>query len=593
MPRAFQYPAGLGEKRNKNIKPRKVKSDTLPDPDNIPNTDPVVSNVQSLLNVNIKPIFSEMYARGRGDYAAFAHDFLDVTLHPGQVKWLHTNSWTNERCLSSGNRFGKSYAASVKIMHDAFYQTRPPQYRELTNEYVALNLSLTIDMAKIVTDYVLNFGLSSKLFRRFILENEVKTAPFPLVPIGTPKTQRNNAFRSEIWARSSAKDARYLLGRKFDFVNYDECARDPHGDKILDEVLRMRLADRGGRLDMTSTAAGRNWFFTAYQRGVDNSKIDPDHLQYWSMTGSSYDNPNIDHDRLAQNEAVMAEVWKLQNIFGGFSDYANVFFRPQVEDMYDGIEYPICTDYTKLDQIQVPPDAQYIIGMDWALKRDDSVIIVARIDAHASEEFTDKRMSVSTKNALPIVFMQGFNVKLDGSRWGWDELKSILALIHKRFNNAKILFDSTGLAGEILYQDLSGLGIVNHEGYDFSGNGGQSKDNLIMVAQQALQNKTFKFPYTPVTAVLVDQLLLYDRDDKNLKTDYVFGFCLLCECLRRAGLPAFEFLSLPLLFASGTRHLGRGLHPFDNAYELNSTGVLAKPHPLKDSFVLRSDGKAA
>jgi hypothetical protein len=128
-------------------------------------------------------------------------------------------------------------------------------------------------MSKIVTDYCLRMGLDSKLFSRFIIENEIKTAPFPVIPIGTSKSQRVGAFRSEIWARSSAKDARYLLGRKFDFVNYDECARDPHGDKILDEVLRMRLADRSGRIDMTSTAAEKLKIAQGLLRTKNNEQL--------------------------------------------------------------------------------------------------------------------------------------------------------------------------------------------------------------------------------------------------------------------------------------------------------------------------------
>lgn len=478
-----------------------------------------------------------------------------------------------------------SYVAAVKLLHDAFYQTRDAQYAHLTNEYTALNLSLTIDMAKIVTDYTLRFALDSRMFRRFIVESEIKTAPFPLIPIGTPKTQRTNAFRSEIWARSSAKDARYLLGRKFDLVNYDECARDPRGDKILDEVLRMRLADRNGRLDMTSTAAGRNWFYLAYRRGLE----DKNHLQYWSMTGSSYDNPHISAKRVKQNEAVMSEQWKLQNIFGGFADYANVFYRPQIEAMYSAVDYPICTDITKLDTLRIEPDGQYILAIDWALKRDATVMIVARIDDKRTDEFGDD----SFRESYPIVFCQGFTVKSSGERYSWDELKTFAVRLHKRFNSASTLFDSTGLAGEVIYQELLTFGFREEQlsGYDFAGGNSQAKDHLIMVAQQALQNETFKFPFVPMTSELVDQLLMYDRDDKLLPTDYVFAFCLLAERLRRTNLPVSEVLSLPLLFAVGSRRLGQGQHPFDHNYSIQgsvSTGSDSKF--LNDLLIVTSRG---
>ena len=575
--------SNAGFKRKDNTKPRKPKSSVMPDP-NPHSTDPIVSNIESLVDVSFKPMFKEMWERGRGNIAAFSSDFLDITLHQGQVKWMHEHAWANERMLSSGNRFGKTYAASVKLLHNAFYQIRPPQYAELTNEYVALNLSLTIDMAKIATDYCLSHGLSSKIFRRFIIENEVKTAPFPLIPIGTPKSQRVGAFHSEIWARSSAKDARYLLGRKFDFVNYDECARDPHGDKILDEVLRMRLADRSGRIDMTSTAAGRNWFYLAYRRGIE----DAEHLHYFSMTGTSFDNPNIDHDRVRQNEAVMSETWKAQNIYGGFSDASNVFFRPHVESMYEGIEYKCCTRYQELDSLNVPTDAKYIMAIDWALKRDETVIMVARVDENRGNE---KWSDGIIKDHYPIVYCQGFGVKENGERYGWDELKNIAVLINRRFNQAECLFDSTGMAGEMIYSDLSNLGMINHNGYDFAGNNGIAKDQLILVAQQALQNKVFIFPFNIQTAQLVDQLLMYDRNDKNLATDYVFAFCLLAEQLRRSHLPISEILSLPLYFSMGKRSVGtNALHPFDRTYEIRTVDYSPKPSLSDSDFVLSSTG---
>lgn len=563
----------LGFKRRKESKPRGHRADTMPVESPAP-TDPILQNIETLVDVSIKPLFNEMWERGRGNVAAFASDFLNVQLHPGQVKWAHDHFWANERHLSSGNRYGKSYIAAIKLLHHAFFQMRPPQYAELTNEYVALNLSLTIDMARIVTDYCLRMGLDSKMFSRFIVENEIKTAPFPVVPIGTPKSQRNNQFRSEIWARSSAKDARYLLGRKFDFVNYDECARDPHGDKILDEVLRMRLADRAGRIDMTSTAAGRNWFYLAFRRGLE----DKEHLHYFSMSGTSYDNPHIDHDRVKQNESVMSEVWRNQNIYGGFSDFANVFFRPQIEEMYDSIEYPICTDYRLLDEIRVDPDGQYIMSIDWGVKRDKTVIMVTRIDDGRKQAKWIPRNG----NCYPLNFIQGFATKPNGERYAWDELKNIAVLIHRRFNDAACMFDSTGMAGSIIFSELETMGMKHHEGYDFSGNEGNAKTQLVMVAQQALQNRLFVFPFNPTTAELVDELMMYDRDDKHLSTDFVFAFCLLAERLRRTNLPVSEILSLPLIYASGSRRFGGSSLYELSPYEIN-TGV---PRGMPDSGIV-------
>lgn len=518
----------VGSKRRVDRHPRATKSDHLP-LDEEKNTDPATLNLSSLIDIQFKPMFMELYERGRGDIAAFTSDFLGVTLHDAQVKWVHSYPWCNERMLSCGNRWGKSMVSAMKILHHAFYQTRPSEYASLTSDYICLNLSLTIDMSRIVFDYAMQRALDSPMFSRFVLQSEIKTAPFPIMIVGTPRHQRTNGFRSEVWARSSAKDARYLLGRKFDFVVYDECARDPRGDKILDEVLRMRLADRAGRIDMTSTASGKNWFYSAYNR----SSRDPNHLQYFSMTGTTYDNPHINRERVEQNEAVMSRVWKDQNIFGGFSDYANVFDRVTIELAYAGVEYPICGNYLELDQLKVPNDHIYLMAVDWALKRDETVMLVA---------------DVSEKPAR-LVYAQGFSFKPNGSRYTWDELQNAAVMVHRRFHKASCLFDSTGMAGEMIMQDLTGLGMNEPQGYDFAGFQGKAKDHLIVVTQQALQNRVFEFPYSPATAPLVDQLLLYDRDDRNLSTDWTFAFALLCENFRRSHMPASEVLDAPFIWA--------------------------------------------
>lgn len=517
-----------GPPRKPPKRPRS-KSNQIPQP-NPPPTDIAIANLESLVDLQFRPMFSEVFERGRGDIAAFASDFLGMTLHDGQKRWVNSFPWATERSLSSGNRWGKTMIDGVKLDHSAFYQIRDPLYAELTHEYVALNLSLTIDMAKIAWDYAYRAAMESPLMRHFLVEDECKLSPFPILVMGTPRG-RSRGFRSEIWARSTSKDAKYLLGRKFDFIVYDEAARDPRGDKILDEVLRMRLADRNGRIDLTSTAAGKNWFYTQFMRGKDN-RLDPRHITFYSQTGSSYENPFISHERVKANEKLLAEAWKEQNIYGGFADYMNVFLREQIENCYAGIDYPICRDYTRLEHYLPSHDRDYVMGIDWALKRDQTVILVA----DASE--TPAR----------IVFAQGF---LPGQK-SWDELKAIVVRVSKFYNNAQCVFDATGMAGEIITSDLSNLGMTRHTGYNFAGNNGQAKDALILVAQQALQNRVFIWPYIPE---LYDQLTLYDRDDKNLETDWVFAFCLMAEAYRQAKLPQSDLLDVPsLIYSTGYQY---------------------------------------
>lgn len=210
------------------------------------------------------------------------------------------------------------------------------------------------------------------------------------------------------------------------------------------------------------------------------------------------------------------------------------------------------------------------MAVDWAVKRDDTVILVADI----------------SQSPAPIVFAQSLGLKDNGSRYAWEEQKDIVVKVHRWFKNAPCLFDSTGMVGDIIYSNLSELGMVDHAGYDFAGNMGQAKDHLIFVAQSALQNHAFQVYYNPVTQNLIDQLLLYDRDDKQLPTDWTFAFAILAERLRRANLPISEILSLPLIFASGSRRIGTG-HPFDHdAYSISTANTRPRVNYLKDSNIL-------
>ena len=83
---------------------------------------------------------------------------------------------------------------------------------------------------------------NSPLLKRFVVDIK-RRDPFPVLILGDPA----GGWESKIWARSAAKGGTYLLGRAFDFVNWDEAAREPRGEFILNDVLRMRMADREGR----------------------------------------------------------------------------------------------------------------------------------------------------------------------------------------------------------------------------------------------------------------------------------------------------------------------------------------------------------
>ena len=482
--------------------------------------EPIVENARTV-TINARAMVSELWQRCRGDIPQFAKDFLGVDLHDGQVAWCNTMPIAAERMLSTGNRWGKSTIAAVKLAHNGLFQTRSAKYASMRDHYIAINLSMTIDMAKVAWNRMFSLCMSSPIYRYFVIEDECTKYPFPKMVIGSKK--RSDKWRSEVWARSSAKDAQYLLSQDFDFVNWDEAAREPRGLAILDDVLRMRLVDRDGRLDMTSTGDGRNWFYEMFIRYQSDKSEN-----YYAQTGSSYENPNISHDRLKDNEQRMGRQWVQQNIYGGFMGHTSIFDRMQIQACYSGNDWHIVEEVKdiKFDSTKI-----YYGGIDFGRKGDSTVLLVGEWEPFKPQ---------SAKHGK-LVFAREFET---GIRW--EAIYDAIQAIGMAYGNCPFMVDATGMAGDILVSTLKtrGLQIVPFPVNE------KSKESLIYNAQQYVQEVRVKFPYIPQ---LYDQLCAYDWEDAHLTTDWVFAFAFLCENHRvateREGFPAYNIvLRDPIIF---------------------------------------------
>jgi len=182
------------------------------------------------------------------DPVLFAREFLEIEPHPGQVKWL-LNSTRPENTLHTGNRWGKSLAQAVKILHRCILKIRDSRFKHV-KKYEAVNASITLDQAKIIFENVLRLVKSKPHLESLV--KTVKFTPFPHIVFG------NGAV---LWARSTQRRGEYLLGRDYDYFNFDEVAFEPHPEYVVNQVIMMRLADRAGMLDYTSTPKGKNWFY--------------------------------------------------------------------------------------------------------------------------------------------------------------------------------------------------------------------------------------------------------------------------------------------------------------------------------------------
>lgn len=459
-------------------------------------------------NLKFVPLFTEIYDECRYSIPNFARHFLELDVFDHQRKWFTENVWAVERVFVAGNRAGKTFSAAIKHLHHILYQTRQPKYAKLTQRYVRANVALSLDMAQIAYQIAVNRAQDSTLYRQFILEDECKAYPFPVFVVGDGKKGRKG-WRSELWARSTASGAKFLLGKDVDGFNFDEAAFQPDGREVVEKVLLMRLADRSGQIDYTSSPNGKNWYYDLF---METQK--PPHLMrpvnyYYGMVSSSYENKAIDHDRLRINEQRFSEAERLQNIMGVFAEVNGVFSGTSIESCYRGIDYSL--------PVKPEKDALYIKAWDFAALRDATVGYVARVD----------------RNPAELVFA----VKLGGENTGVgfvgaEGIYEQVAKVHHMYPGPTY-GDSTGPAGKLILETLTKSYAVPMKESDVAGARGRAKENLIAAGRQALEAKRIIFPYVPGTQELVNQLRYYQLKDENIATDCVMAFCILAEAIRK------------------------------------------------------------
>jgi len=404
-----------------------------------------------------------------------------------------------------------TFSAAIKHLHHILYQTRAPKYAGQTQRYIRVNVALSLDMAQIAYQIAVNRAQDSPLYRQFILEDECKAYPFPSFVVGDGKRGKKG-FRSELWARSTASGAKFLLGKDLDGVNYDEAAFQPDGRDVVEKVLLMRLADRSGQMDYTSSPNGKNWFFDLFEQTQKPPALMQPPNYYYGMIATSYDNKAIDHDRLRINESRFSEAERKQNIMGVFADVNGVFSGASIEACYRGVDYPM--------PVNPHPGAQYVKGWDFAASRDLTVGIVARVDVKPAQ----------------VVYVGWWGGEGSGVGFvGPEGIYEQVARIHSLYPGPTY-GDSTGPAGKIILETLTKQYGVPMRESDIAGSRGRPKENLIAAGRQALDAKSIIFPYSPSTERLIAQLRYYQMEDKNIATDFVMAFCILAEAMRKEGL---------------------------------------------------------
>jgi phage FluMu gp28-like protein len=158
----------------------------------------------------------------------------------------------------------------------------------------------------------------------------------------------------------SADDPDSLRGVGLDFVIIDEAAFMQ--EEAWTHALRPALSDRQGGALIISTPRGRNWFWHAYQRGLDPLVSE---WQSWSRPTSA--NHLIPPSEIAEAKATLPEFVFAQEYLAEFQDNRFGVFR-NVQALA-----------TATQQESAQPDHVYYFGVDFGRYNDFTCIAV--IDA--------------------------------------------------------------------------------------------------------------------------------------------------------------------------------------------------------------------
>jgi hypothetical protein len=423
----------------------------------------------------LSPSQKKFWRKSVSDPVLFAREFLEIEPHPGQVRWL-LNSTKPENALHTGNRWGKSLVQAIKILHHCFFKTRNEKYNN-TQKYEAVNASITLDQAKIIFENVVRLIKSKPVLERLI--KDVKFTPFPHVIFG------NGAI---LWARSTQRRGEYLLGRDYDYFNFDEVAFEPHPEYVVNQVIIMRLADRAGMLDYTSTPKGKNWFYQKCGELQKNPEIG------YVQNGDSRENPHISLEYLERKIKNLSPSKIEQNIKGLFIDDANQVIKE---------EY-IRNAMTASTGLSAPVAGhRYCHGWDLARKRTFTVGVTLDI----------------THKSYQLVAFERF-------QRDWKDVYVTIRRRHKEYGG-EVIIDSTGL-GDVVLSELSD---IRPQGFNFGERGGKAKSELIANLEQMHALGNIAYPY--IEQIEEDGELWSLQDelrnfywDKNFECDAVMALAL-------------------------------------------------------------------
>ena len=285
------------------------------------------------------------------------------------------------------------------------------------------------------------YDLTQKVFFYLVLWFMI-VAPSQAKAITKRPQPKIQTARRTILECKSADTPVSLLGEELDLLIIDEASRIDR--RIWEQFLFPTLAIRKGKVIFISTPAGKNWFWEEY------NKADAKGAAFHFASNENPAFPSEEWDRA--KEKLPSHIFS-QEYEAKFLDDASAVFRGVSEIVHDGI----LSDSVK--------GHFYTMGVDLGKYNDYTVITVI-----------DK----VTKNVVHIDRFKEIDWNLQTAR---------IKVIARRYNNARIVIDSTGL-GDPITDNLRTQGLLVDD-LKFTN---KSKQQLIEKLMIWIEERNFSIP---------------------------------------------------------------------------------------------------
>lgn len=305
------------------------------------------------MEIILKKSFQDQIRDGYKDISTFATEILEDEIHEGQRAFLKKTHGKTFSFLHAGNRWGKGDVARIKGSYFAFYKPVPPKWKD--KEICILNTSISQDQANIVLNKFEQVCTDRPKFSWII--KEIRHSPFPHI-----------IFKNKVvwWFRNASQEGKYLLGRSYFWINFDEADYAKNLPELITEIIEPRTWDYGGSVDVMTTPKGKRNAYRLYKKRKDEGN--PKHCFH---QGDTRENTFIDQTSLRAKIKKMPVGLLRQNVKGEWVDSAGLISETAIrksQEISTGLQIKPVQGHSYINAWDLARRSTFLVGVTLQVK---------------------------------------------------------------------------------------------------------------------------------------------------------------------------------------------------------------------------------